>query len=468
MSHLYLRNHTMETPYDLIVIGTGIASVPARKCAAAGWKVAIIDEQPPGGTCALRGCTPKKMLRSGAEVMDLVERMNGKGVTKNDVGAHWRELQKHKEDYTAPIPANNEKNFEQAGIDFYLGKASFLDSNHLDVMKADGTTETLGFKKMVLATGARPSDLPFAGAELLLSSDDFLELPDLPQRIIFAGGGFISMEYAHIAARYGAKVQVIQRRELPLKTFDPDIVRQLVKVGAEHGGVDFLAHREIISIEKKGKVMICRVKNVQSDEEEVLEADAIFHGAGRVPNIDTLKLDRAGIQSTQHGIKVNKYMQSVSAHHVFAAGDCADTGAPQLSFSASREGVAVADNLLNGLQQEVSYKGQASVAFTLPPVAQAGLLESEAKEQGHEFDVIYHETARWFTNRRLNEGAGASKILVEKVTGKILGAHFLAHHCEEFINVFALAIHHGLTRADLKSVLWAHPTSASDLARLLG
>ena len=471
--HIPLINHqkvlTMTKEYDLIVIGTGIASVPARKAAQEGWTVALVDELPPGGTCALRGCTPKKYLRSGAEVMDLLERMNSKGLLKNDASSSWADLQKHRYEYTNPIPSNNEKQYENAGIDFYCGFAKFENPNEMSVKDSEGTLIQLKFRNCVIATGARPTDLHFPGHEHLLSSDDFLELPALPNSILFTGGGFISMEYAHIASRFGTSTKVIQRGALPLKGFDPDLVKQLVNVGQQHSGVEVLTQREIVSVEKLSSgEFSCQVKNQENDTVETYQADAIFHGAGRIPNIDRLNLDAAGIAHSRKGITVNDFLQSTSASHIYAAGDCADTGSPQLSFSASREGVTLSQNLLEGNQHKVNYAGQASVAFTLPAIAQAGITEQQANELGLDVTVVYHETQRWFTNRRLNEGAGASKIIIEKGTEKILGAHFLAHHCEEFINVFALAIHHGLTKSDLKTVPWAHPTSASDLARLLG
>jgi len=454
--------------YDLIVIGTGIASVPARKAAAEGWKVAIIDELPPGGTCALRGCTPKKYLRSGAEVIDTLRRMEGKGIIKGDVTGSWSDLQKHRYEYTTPIPENNKKSYASTGIDFFHGTASFTNENELKVISADDEKE-LGFKNCVIATGACPIDLTFPGNELALSSDDFLELPELPSSMIFIGGGFISMEYAHIASRFGVKTQVLQRGPLPLKAFDPDLVEKLVEVGKEHAGIDVKTNRVVVSIEKmnSGKLK-CVVKNSMTKEEESYTVDSIVHGAGRRPNIDRLNLSAAGIEYTSRGISVNEYLQSTSSPHIFSAGDCANTGAPQLSFTASREGVTLSKNLLEGLKHKVNYAGQASVAFTLPAIAQAGLTEEQATAEGLKFEVKLHDSPRWFTNRRLNEGAGAAKVLIEKGSGRIIGAHFLAHHCEEFINVFALAIHHNMTRDDLKSVPWAHPTSASDISRILG
>lgn len=275
------------------------------------------------------------------------------------------------------------------------------------------------------------------------------------------------MEYAHIAARFGAQAHVVQRHPLPLKSFDPDLVSQLVKVGEEHAGVIFHADTSIEAIEpvKNGTFMV-HMKT--KDGPTTLEVDAVVHGAGRVPNLDGMDLKKAGIAYDRKGVTVDAHLQNSTNPRCYAAGDCAGSGSPQLSFSASREGLAVSDNLLNGNQTKVDYTGQASIAFTIPPIASAGLQESEVIEQGYDIEVKFAETPRWFTNRRLNEQAGAYKIILNKENDQVLGAHFLAHHCEEFINIFALAIHQKMTRQQLKSVLWAHPSSASDLSRMLG
>jgi glutathione reductase (NADPH) len=186
-----------------------------------------------------------------------------------------------------------------------------------------------------------------------------------------------------------------------------------------------------------------------------------------VPNIEGLCLEAGNVASSRAGITVNEFLQSPTNPSVHAAGDCCDCGAPQLSFTASATALAVSHNLLNGNSQSVDFSGQASVAFTLPAIARAGMSEEEARASGADLLVKHEDTTRWFTNRRAAEHAGAYKLLIDKKADTILGAHLLAHHCEEFINVFSMAIRHGITREQLRQVLWAHPSSASDLNRMM-
>ncbi|MCC5877513.1 MAG: NAD(P)/FAD-dependent oxidoreductase [Candidatus Sumerlaeia bacterium] len=453
--------------FDLIVIGTGIASLPARRCVKEGWKVALVDSRPPGGTCALRGCTPKKMLRTGALVLDFLHRMDGHGVDVTQAPRpNWPGLVAFKDSYTDPIPGNNKGIYEKMGIQFFPGHASFVDE-HTVAVKNGGDPVELQGRKFVLATGARPSPLEFPGADLAITSDDFIHLKQLPPRIVFIGGGFISMEFAHLAARYGSHCTVVHPRERPLSPFDPELVDLLVAASSKEENLEYLADSRVSEIrEVKGVYTV--VARSESGASREIEADLVVHGAGRIPNLEGLALDVAGVPHTGRGVTVNEYLQSTGNPDVYAAGDCADTGRPHLSLVASVEGQAVARNLLEGNVATVRGDELTSVAFTLPAIASCGLGEKEARERGLDVEVKFMETTRWFTNRHVNEPAAGFKIIHEKGTDRLLGAHFLGHHCEEFINLFSLAIHHGMKRSDMKGVLYAHPSAASDLARILG
>jgi glutathione reductase (NADPH) len=190
----------MEKQYDLVVIGTGSgAAVVASRCRAAGWTVAMIDARPFGGTCALRGCHPKKMLVSAGEALDAVRRMTGKGVRASEVGIDWAALMRFKRTDTDPAPAFFEQNFAQAGIEAFHGRARFVGPTAVAMGE-----DVLHGKHVVVATGAKPVALLFPSAEHLMLSDAFLELEALPRRLLFVGGGYISFEFAHVAVRAGA------------------------------------------------------------------------------------------------------------------------------------------------------------------------------------------------------------------------------------------------------------------------
>ncbi len=450
----------MKKKFDLIVIGTGTAaSTVAYKCRSAGWEVAVIDSRPFGGTCALRGCDPKKVLVGAAEGIDWNNRMNGKGISSNDINIDWSELMHFKRTFTEPVPKNREKGFSKSGVATCHGHAQFIDKTTIKVVD-----DTLESRYVLIATGAKPAKLDIPGEEHLTTSDQFLELDKLPDRIIFVGGGYISFEFAHVAARAGAKVLIFHKDTKPLKNFDPDLVNQLVRA-TQDIGVDVRFNSAVEEIEKKGKKLI--VHSSEKEGNQKFEADMVVHGAGRVPEIDDLELENAGIRNNKNGIKVNEYLQSVSNPAVYAAGDASASSGPPLTPVASTEGHIVASNLLKGNHRKPDYTGIPTVVFTNPALASVGLQEEAAREKGLKFRTNYKETSRWFTSRRIGLKHSGFKVLIEEESERIIGAHLLGHNAEEIINLFGLAIRAGLSTADLKTLPYSYPTSSSDISYMV-
>jgi glutathione reductase (NADPH) len=193
----------------------------------------------------------------------------------------------------------------------------------------------------------------------------------------------------------------------------------------------------------------------------------VVHSAGRVPDIDDMNLEKAGIERGKKGILVNEYLQSVSNPMVYAAGDAADSGGLPLTPVATMEAHVVASNLLKGNHRQPNHLGVPTVVFTLPPLSSVGLQEDEAAKKGLKFNVKYEDTSGWYSSRRIGLKYSAYKTLVEVDTGRILGAHLLGAHAEEVINIFALAIRTGLKAEDLKTMIYAYPTSASDIGYMV-
>ncbi|NNE19277.1 MAG: NAD(P)/FAD-dependent oxidoreductase, partial [Myxococcales bacterium] len=359
-----------EEPFDLVVIGAGTgATSVARACGGAGWKVAIVDSLPYGGTCALRGCDPKKMLVGATEAVDWSRRMNGRGVRASDLGIDWADLMAFKRTFTDVMPGRVEGGLDKAGVVTLHGTARFVSPN---VVRA-GDRE-LRAKYVHIATGARPATLGIPGEGLLTTSTDFLNLKSLPDRIAFVGGGFISFEFAHIARRAGAsEVTIFHRGERPLPAFDPDLVGLLVERTRELG-IDVRFPACVDGVTARGSALCVDVSTPTGTES--LECDAVVHGAGRVPNLDELQLDVANVEHGPRGIKVSKSMRSVSNPAVFSAGDCADTAAPNLTPVSAYEARVAFKNLLAGEDaRQVDYPAIPSMVFTVPPVGRVGLLE---------------------------------------------------------------------------------------------
>ncbi|TYB84727.1 NAD(P)/FAD-dependent oxidoreductase [Oceaniovalibus sp. ACAM 378] len=450
----------MSETYDLIVIGAGMAGVAAaNKCGAAGWRVAIVDALPYGGTCALRGCDPKKILRRGAEIVDAARLMDGKGIDPDGLSINWSDLMAHKRGFTDPVPDKMEKGLTGNGVETLHGTAQFTGPNTLEV---DGNAYES--RRFLVAAGAIPRPVTFAGADLMIDSTDFLNLEALPKRILFVGGGFVSFEFAHIAARAGAAPVIVDRGARPLNAFDPDLVEMLIERSAGVG-VELRRETEIVSIMETDGVFMVEVKS--SGETRTIETDLVVHGAGRIAALADLNLEAADVAYGDKGIAVAPHLQSTTNSAVFAAGDSADTKGMPLTPVAVIEGKVAASNMLKDAQTAPDYVGIPTAVFTVPELARVGMLEAEAREAGHDVDVRFTDTGGWYSNYRIGEKSAAAKVLVDKLDDKILGAHLFGPEYGELINFFGLAIKLGLTAKQLKSMTAVYPSVGSDLGSLL-
>ncbi|WP_291383487.1 NAD(P)/FAD-dependent oxidoreductase [Demequina sp.] len=448
------------TTYDLIVIGAGMAGIgAANKCASQGWSVAIVDELPYGGTCALRGCDPKKILRRGAEIIDSARLMQGKGIDPQGLTINWSDLMGHKHGFVDSMPQSVEAGLAGNGVDTLHGSARFTGRHRLDI---DGVSHEAAH--FLIASGARPRPLDFPGHDHLVDSTQFLDLKELPRRILFVGGGFVSFEFAHIAARAGSATTIVDRGARPLKGFDPDLVELLVARGAS-AGVDVRRATTIAGVTKTAAGFQVSVE--RSGTPETIECDLVVHGAGRTPDLTRLDLDAAGVAWDDHGVTVAGHLQSTSNSAVYAAGDAANTAGMPLTPVAVFEGKVAASNMLNGAATVPDYTGVPTAVFTIPELVRVGLLEREAREQGLDIDVRYRDTSGWYANYRIGETTAASKILVDRSTDLIVGAHLLGPEYGELINTIAMAMKWGLTTRQMKSASAAYPSVGSDLGSML-
>lgn len=451
---------TMTHKFDLVALGTGSgASGVASRCRRAGWKVAIVDSLPFGGTCALRGCDPKKVLVGAADLVDWAGRMKGEGILTQKPGINWAELMRFKRSFTDPVPKHRTEGLAMAGIAAFHGRACFVGPTTIQAGE-----DILEARHVVVATGQKPATLNIPGEQYLTTSDQFLELEKLPQRIVFIGGGYISLEFAHLAARAGAQVKILHRGPRPLPRFDPDLVDQLVQRTTELG-IEVHLETRAEAIERSASGLVVHAS--RGSKNLKFETDLVVHGAGRIPNIDDLDLEKAGVERDRRGVKVNEYLQSVSNPAVYSAGDAAATDGPPLTPVAGYESQIVASNLLEGNHRKADYRGIPSVAFTIPPLATVGLSERAAREQGLRFKIKREVTSGWYSSRRVAEACSGFKVLVEEESDTILGAHLLGPHAEETINLFALAIRSGLRASDLREAIFAYPTHASDVRYML-
>ncbi|MDX9835720.1 MAG: NAD(P)/FAD-dependent oxidoreductase [Desulfobulbus sp.] len=451
----------MDT-FDVIVIGTGTAGQSATfDLVAEGLKVAIIEySDTPGGTCALRGCQAKKWFYEVAELSARCQHLQDIGIVTPPL-VDWGQILAQKNKFTAKVPERTRKNLEGHGVSYFDGKAVFVDASTVMVNE-----QRLSADYFLIATGAEARSLPFSGNEHMSTSDEFLELQELPDRIAFIGGGFISFEFAHFAARLGSRkrdVHILEGQERVLSPFDGDMVEQLV-AASEADGIRIHTNVKVAAIEKNGSEYI-----ILCESGENFQVDMVVNGAGRIPSIDSLDLDVAGVKHSKRGIIVDEYMQS-SNEGIFAAGDCVDS--IQLARVADMEGHAAAQVIIaakqGGAKKSVDYRVIPAVLFTYPQLGMLGKTEQQLKEENIRYRKSYDTRVSWPTYQRVGLQYAAYKILIDE-QDHIVGAHFLLDHTTGVLNTFKQAMHDKTTIAELhrNSIISPYPSRESDIIYML-
>ena len=445
--------------FDVFIIGSGVAGTAiANSCAKKGLKVGVTDEHDYGGTCAMRGCIPKKVLWGATEVVEAAKRLKGKGIDTAP-SVNWKELMAFKQTFVEPMPSKKETHFNDNGITTLHGAAKFISTNRLQIAE-----ETVEARKIVIATGNTTRELDLPGQEHLRTSDDFLKLDQLPASMLFIGGGYIAFEFAHIAARCGVKVTILEQRNKVLANFEKDIVKHIISASKKLG-IEIAVETEVNEVEKEENGFV--VSGTRNGKTAEYKAELIFNTAGRVPNIAGLNLEKGGINYSKKGVDVNEFLQSVSNPDVYTAGDVSGSPGLPLTPLATMEAIVVADNITEGNHQKGDYSEMPTVVFTIPVMASVGLTEKQAEEKGLDFTVNSNSVPDWFSAKRINAEEYAFKIIIEKETEKILGAHLIGHHAEETINLFAMAMETGMKTSELKKLIYSFPASAADIQSMV-
>jgi glutathione reductase (NADPH) len=445
--------------FDVLVLGSGPAGGKiAAGLARAGLQVGIADD-PVGGTCALRGCNPKKVLVSQADLLDRVQRLHGHGLRADTASLDWGALIRFAREFTDPVPEKTTRGLEAAGARVIRGHGRFTGPRTLQVGEAEVTAGTV-----VVATGAAPVPLPFPGADLLLDSAGLFQREDLPRRVVFVGAGYVATELASVARMAGAEVTLLEMAPRLLPLFDPDLAHRLADL-LRASGLELRLGHTVTGVERTGEGLAVHAEH--DGGEVTLAADLVVHGAGRRPQLAGLNLEAAGVTYGPAGVAVDDDLRSVSNPQVLAAGDCADTPLWPLTPAAELEARIVRESILAGKRQHAREPVVPSVAFTLPPLARVGLLESEAREQGLPVTVRSGETDRWGSVRKAGGRGGAYKLVIDQERDLLVGAHLLGPGAEETINLLALAMTARWPASDLRALPFAFPTHASDLAQML-
>ncbi|MBT3992064.1 MAG: glutathione-disulfide reductase, partial [Rhodospirillaceae bacterium] len=434
--------------YDLITIGAGSGGVRASRLSGGyGARVAVCEEDRVGGTCVLRGCIPKKLLIYGAHYADYMEDAVNYGWTIEGASHDWGKLIDNKNTELDRLNGIYLRILRDNNVDLKEGRGVLVDDHTVEV-----GGERLTAENILIAVGGWPSMPNIPGIEHVISSNEALELKELPKRMVIVGGGYIAVEFAGIFASLGVEVTEIIRADNILRGFDSDMRVSLFEE-MEKRGIKILTETVVESIEKQGDVFSLRL-----GDEEILETDCVMYATGRAANTKGLGLEAAGVEMQDNGsIKVDE-LNRTSQPHIYAVGDVTDR--IQLTPVAIQEGHALADMLFNKDTRTTDYSNVPSAVFSTPPIATVGLTEDEARAEYGKVDVYDSNFKPLVHTLSGRDERSVMKLIVDPKSDKVVGCHMMGIDAPEIIQGVAIALKCGATKAQFDATTGIHPSSA--------
>jgi glutathione reductase (NADPH) len=444
--------------YDLFVIGAGSGGVRAARLAALdGKRVAVAEEHRAGGTCVIRGCVPKKFMVMASDFVHQFEIAEGYGWTIPEATFDWPSFIHTKDVEIARLSGIYAANLGKAGAELIHGRAVLKDAHTVEILDKDRTYTA---ERILIATGGRPwvpPELP--GVEHAITSEEAFHLPELPKRILIAGGGYIAVEFAGIFAGLGVETTLIYRGPNILRGFDDD-VRAHLAAEIEKRGVKVILGCQHDRIEKTATGLVNHLENGHA-----VETDVVMFATGRIPYVQDLGLETAGVELTDDGaIKVDEWSRT-TADNIWAIGDVTDR--MNLTPVAIREAVAFHSTVFRDRPMKFDYEAVATAVFSQPPVGTVGLSEAEARRAcGGGVDVYltrFRPMKYAFTG---SDERMLMKLVVDKETQRVVGVHIVGPDAPEIIQVAAIAVKAGLTKAQWDATCAVHPTVAEELVTM--
>ena len=446
----------MSYDYDLIVIGAGSGGVRASRISAGhGARVAVIEESRPGGTCVIRGCVPKKLLMYGSSFSSEIEDAAGYGWHLSVDGHDWPSLIEAKNRELDRLEAIYRSLLSNAGVELIEGRGVVSGPHSVRVGEREITAE-----RLLIATGGWPQipDVPGL-AEHAITSNEALDLAQRPDRIIVYGAGYIACEFASIFHGFGVETHLVYRAELPLRGFDEEIRAEAATALAGRG-INLHPNCTISSVVAGPQ----DVKSVTLSDDVIINVDQVMAATGRLPNTAGLGLEVAGMTLGPKGeIAVDANSQTPVAS-IYAVGDVTDRVA--LTPVAIAEGHAFADSVFGGRPRQVSHANIPSAVFTQPPIASVGLTEEQAIRHGTEIIVFISRFNAMKNTISGRQEKTFMKLVVDKVTDRVLGAHMLGPDAGEIMQGIGVAIVAGATKADFDATIGIHPTAAEEFVTM--
>ena len=446
--------------FDVVIIGSGPGGyVAAIRCAQLGMKTAIIEKYSTlGGTCLNVGCIPSKALLASSHHYSEIAHFAEHGIeVSGDVKVNLEKMIARKQAVVDQTSGGVKFLMDKNKITVFEGKGSFIDATHVAVEKADGTSETLEAKNIIIATGSKPSSLPFIkiDKERIITSTESLKLKEVPKHLVIIGGGVIGIELGQVYLRLGAEVSVVEFMDRIIPGMDGSLSKELMKVLKKQGMKFYVSHK-VKSVVRKGNEVAVQAENAKG-ETVTLEGDYSLVSVGRRPYTDGLNADKAGVKISDRGqIEVNDHLQT-SVQNIYAIGDVV-RGA-MLAHKAEEEGTMVAE-ILAGQKPHINYNLIPGVVYTWPEVAAVGQTEEQLKAAGIEFKSGSFPFKALGRARAGGDLDGFVKILADSKTDEVLGVHMIGARCADLIAEAVTAMEFKASAEDISRISHAHPTFA--------
>ncbi|WP_420551471.1 dihydrolipoyl dehydrogenase [Tenacibaculum aiptasiae] len=444
--------------YDLIVIGSGPGGyIAAIRASQLGSKVAIIEKYSTlGGTCLNVGCIPSKaLLDSSHHYYDAIKHFDEHGISVENPTFDFGKMVARKANVVETTTGGIKYLMDKNNIDVYEGLGSFEDATHVKVSKNDGTSEVIEGTNIIIATGSKPSTLPFISIdkERVITSTEALKLKEVPKHLLVIGGGVIGLELGSVYKRLGADVTVIEYAPTITPTMDKDVSKELTKV-LKKQGMKFNTSHGVTSVERNGDEVVVKATN-KKGEEVTFTGDYCLVSVGRRPYTEGLALDKAGVKVTERGmVEVNDHLQT-NVSNIYAIGDVV-RGA-MLAHKAEEEGVVVAEYLA-GQKPHIDYNLIPGIVYTWPEVAAVGKTEQELKDAGIEYKAGKFSMRALGRSRASGDIDGFVKVLADKNTDEVLGVHMVGARVADLIMEAAVAMEFRASAEDLARICHGHPT----------
>jgi dihydrolipoamide dehydrogenase len=446
--------------FDVTIIGSGPGGyVSAIRCAQLGFKTAIIEKYATlGGTCLNVGCIPSKALLASSHHYEELQHFADHGIeVTGDVKVNLEKMIARKQAVVDQTSGGVKYLMDKNNITVFNGVGSFESATSVKVMKEDGSSEIIESKNIIIATGSKPSNLPFIklDKDRIITSTEALKLKEVPKHLVIIGGGVIGIELGQVYLRLGAQVSVVEFMDRIIPGMDASLSKELTKV-LKKQGMKFYTSHKVQSVERAGDVVTVKAENAKG-EIITLEGDYALVSVGRRPYTDGLNADKAGVKVTDRGqIEVNDHLQT-SASNVYAIGDVV-RGA-MLAHKAEEEGVMVAE-ILAGQKPHFDYNLIPGVVYTWPEVAAVGKTEEQLKAEGIEFKSGSFPFKALGRARAGGDTDGFVKILADTKTDEVLGVHMIGARCADLIAEAVTAMEFRASAEDISRMSHAHPTFA--------